>query len=133
MIMRKQRKQPVGGGSKLSRSEILQFRLDPRTRFALELMAKCENRTVSSYIEKLVNQAMRVESIEIQKSYETDEEALNDTSETDYEAMTVHEALKKLWHIDEAHRFINTAFYAAYLFSYEEEVMWDFIKRASYY
>ncbi len=136
--MKKERK---GQGSKLNRTEIVQFRLDPRLRFALELMAKNEHRTVSSFIEKLVDEAIDTHQINLLKTLEEiqaeqDGISINDMQgKTDItlKSITLTEALKQLWHIDEEQRFILMAFFAPHLFTYEEEVIWDFIKRTDYY
>src|ERR1700730_16830959 len=48
-----------GAGGKLSRSEILQARLNPKLRFTVELMARLERRTVSSFIEGLIEKAAK--------------------------------------------------------------------------
>jgi hypothetical protein len=40
-----------GGGGKLSRSETVTVRLDPKLRYLAELAARLHRRTLSSYIE----------------------------------------------------------------------------------
>lgn len=136
--MKKERK---GQGSKLNRSEIVQFRLDPRLRFAVELMAKDEHRTVSSFIEKLVDQAIDTHTITLLKTLEEIQAEQGGVSVNDMQAntdmsrksVTLAEALKQLWHIDEAHRFVLMAFFAPHLLTYEEELLWAFISKIDYY
>ena len=40
-----------GGGGKLSRSETVTVRLDPKLRYLAELAARLHRRTLSSYVE----------------------------------------------------------------------------------
>jgi hypothetical protein len=130
-----------GQGSKLNRTEILQFRLDPKLRFALELMARSERRTVSSFIEKLVSDAIDTHSIVMLKTFEelrqekgkitTDDISGKDPNVK--KTVTLTEALKQLWHVDEIHRFILMAFYSSSLLAYDEELMWHFIMHTNYY
>ena len=49
-------KKRKGGGSKLSRSEIIQVRLDPKLRFTAELAARKHRRTLSSFVEWAVSE-----------------------------------------------------------------------------
>lgn len=136
--MRKKRK---GQGAKLNRSEIVQFRLDSRLRFALELMARNERRTVSSFIEKLVDQAIGTHMITLFKTLEEIQAIQGGVSINDIQdktamarkSVTLAEAMKTLWHTDEAHRFILMAFFAPHLLTYEEELIWELITKMDYY
>lgn len=47
-----------GGGGKLARTENVQVRLDPKLRFAAELAAAKERRTLSSFVEWAVDNAV---------------------------------------------------------------------------
>ena len=46
-----------GGGGKLSRSETVTVRLDPRLRYLAELAARLHRRTLSSYVEWEIGRA----------------------------------------------------------------------------
>ena len=48
-----------GGGGKLSRSETVTVRLDPKLRFAAELAARKHRRTLSSFIEWAVEESVK--------------------------------------------------------------------------
>ena len=47
-----------GGGGKLSRSETVTVRLDPKLRYLAELAARLHRRTLSSYIEWSIKEAL---------------------------------------------------------------------------
>ena len=118
-------------GSKLKRSEILQVRFNPKLRFAIDLLSRQEQRTISSLIEKLTGEALKTYTLKVAPY--TDEEIEQTSIEKPYLEKPMEEVMNDLWHVDEAHRFINTAFHAHHLFSYEEETIWNFIKRNGYY
>ena len=110
-------------------------------RFALELLSRNEHRTVSSFIEKILDQAISNNHIQLIKTLEEIENERGHLTPKDFVGLTADntksvlasEAVKLLWHVDEAHRFIMLAFHAPQLLTYEEEVMWEFIKRCDYY
>ncbi|MGD9153786.1 MAG: hypothetical protein PVG30_09110 [Gammaproteobacteria bacterium] len=137
----KKKENPNGRGGKLNRSEIVHLRLNPRTRFALELMARNENRTVSSFLEILVNEAMAVKKINMFKLLEEIQQEQGGVTPKDVHGYTdmntknvnLTEALKELWHVKDYHRFILLCFFAPHLLTYEEELIWEFIKKANYY
>ena len=126
-------KQPAKGrGGKLNRSEIVHLRLNPRTRFALELMAKSQNRTVSSFLETLVNQALGTAEIKILPP--APRSVLPPyVDEEDLKSVPLQELLKLTWHVDEIHRFVAMCIYTPHLLSYEEEQTWTLIRGTSYY
>lgn len=118
-----------GQGSKLNRTEIVQVRFNPRLRYAIELLARKEHRTVSSMIEKLVDEAIKKHSIKILPQIEDDFERYAEP----YLEASITKALEYVWHTDEMRRFIATALRVPNLLSYEEERMWNFIKNNRHY
>jgi hypothetical protein len=106
--MKKERKK--GGGGKLSRSEAVTVRLDPKLKLAAELAARKQRRTLSAFIEWCVSE-MVVEVI-----------IDPDDSQTAFHAMST------IWHSQEADRFWMMATNYPYLMSYEESCLWDLIK-----
>src|SRR5262245_3013040 len=52
------RGRPRGGGSKLNRTETVTIRLDPRLRYLAEIAARVQRRTVSSFIEWVIEKAL---------------------------------------------------------------------------
>jgi hypothetical protein len=93
------------GGSKLSRSEVVTVRFDPKLKFAAELAARKQRRTVSSFIEWAVEQA--IENV-----------IVTHTSNND---ITISDLLRGVWDVEEADRFINMVFLCPDLLTYEEE------------
>lgn len=56
--MATKKKRPTGGG-KLSRSEVVSIRLDPRLRFGAEMAAAKCRRTLSSFTEWAIEEALK--------------------------------------------------------------------------
>jgi hypothetical protein len=94
------------GGGKLSRSEVVTVRFDPKLRYALDLGARAHRRTVSSFIEWAVEKAL------------VDVPLCGATSET---TENVLEWLPKLWDIDHAERVWKLANNFPNLLTFEEE------------
>jgi len=108
--------QRKGGGSKLSRSEIIQVRLDPKLRLAVELAARRQRRTVSSFVEWAVDQSVKSEVF---------------TSERGID-LTIQEATERIWDVDEADRFINLATTFPTFLTHDEEKLWKLICELKY-
>jgi hypothetical protein len=140
-----------GGGGKLSRSEIVTVRLDPKLRFAVELAARKQRRTASSFIEWAITEAIKRLPVRIhamkkkinvpQGAYEIPEELpigeclqylqqLN-LGEFNINKKTVHEIVKDVWHPDESHRFVLLAIKYPELLTHDEEVLWNLIDETS--
>ncbi len=104
-------KQRRGGGGKLTRTEVVQVRLDPKLRFAAELAAAKERRTLSSFIEWAVQQA--VNYLEVTRQQE--------------QPFTAQAVANIVWDVDEADRFVNLAVCALELLTHDERRKWKFI------
>ncbi len=111
-------KKVKGGGSKLSRSETVSVRLDPKLRFAAELAARKHRRTLSSFIEWAVEEATQRVPLSIP----------DHQGETDY----AYDAIEKVWDVDEADRFAKFALEFPFLLTHEEEVLWKLICENGY-
>ncbi len=107
-----------GGGGKLSRSEVVTIRLDPKLRFAAELAAKKQRRTLSSFIEWSIEQSIQQEAV----AYDTHDNRI-----------TAYEAMNSVWDVEESDRFINLAFMFPELLSFDEEKRWKLIKEHPYF
>jgi hypothetical protein len=101
-----------GGGGKLARTETVQVRLDPKLRFAADLAAAKERRTLSSFIEWAVERAVQNVSVTINKEG-------NPVS-----AATV---IDKVWDADTSDRFVNLAWHYPELLTHDEQRKWKFI------
>ena len=104
--MAEQEKRKVGGG-KLSRSETVTVRLDPKLRYLAELAARKQRRTVSSFIEWAVEESLDRVLLD------------NNTSLAD--------AAENLWDVDEPDRFAKLALSYEYTLTHEEQVLWKLI------
>jgi len=103
-----------GGGGKLSRSETVTVRLDPKLRYLAELAARKHRRTLSSYIEWTIE-----ESLGRAHLY-----ANGDTSLADEAG--------DLWDVDDADRFAKLALRHPDLLTHEEQVRWKLIRENGY-
>jgi len=102
----------TGGGSKLSRSETVTVRLDPKLRYLAELAARKQRRTVSSFIEWAIEDALtRVPML------------IN----SDFSRSLALEA-SVLWDVDEADRFAKLAIHYPDLLNHYEQVLWKHIR-----
>src|SRR5215467_4773736 len=102
------RGRPRGGGSKLNRTETVTIRLDPKLRYLTELAARKQRRTVSSFIEWAIEQAL--------SHVELDDEK------------TVAQEAGILWDTDEAYRVSKLGLRYPALLTYDEQVLWKLIR-----
>lgn len=104
-----------GGGSRLTRSEVVTVRLDPKLRYGAELAARKQRRTASSFIEWAVEDALsRVEA----KPY---------TINGHIQSISVKDVMQATWDVEEPDRVINLAFVEPSLLSHDEESIWKLI------
>lgn len=111
-----EKKPRKGGGSKLTRSETVTVRLDPRLRFACELAAAKDRRTLSSFMEWAVEMAIH---------------QVNVVADFDGEHMvwqTAADVAKAVWDVDESDRFVKLAANYPELLSTREQVLWKLIR-----
>ncbi|GEM_PF-816705 len=100
-----------GAGGKMSRSETVTVRLDPKLRYLAELAARIHRRTLSSYIEWAVEQSL--EAVDIHKAeYSNDQD------------ISIKADAQSLWDVDESERFIKLAIRYPELLNHEEQELW---------
>lgn len=99
-------------GGKLKRSEIVTIRLDPKLRHLTELAARNERRTLSSFIERAVAEALTRVVLTNAGGVTT----------------TIADAAEGLWDVDEADRFVRLAFQFPALLTHDEQVLWKLIR-----
>lgn len=103
------------GGGKLARSETVTVRLTPKMRYVAELAARKHHRTLSSFIEWAVDEALHsvllFEGIEDGKRTGDSFAAVGNT----------------LWHPKESVRFLNLGFIYPDLLSYSDQLIWQVI------
>jgi len=108
-----------GAGGKLARSEIVTVRLDQRLRFAAELAARKQRRTVSSFIEWAVEQA--VSNVIIRDNGER------------RESDSIMDMMPSIWDVEEPDRIIKCALLFPELLNFDEERKWKLIQNHPYF
>lgn len=102
-----------GAGGKLSRSEVVTVRLDPRLRYGVELAARNHRRTASSFIEWAIERTLQ-ETILVVDYFGMD--------------LKADEVLAEVWDVDEPDRFAKLASKHPQLLIHEEQVLWKVIR-----
>lgn len=100
-------------GGSLSRSEIVQVRVDPKLKMSAELAAASERRTVSSFIEWAIQRAVREVVI-----------AKDDSGKP----LTAAQVVERVWDVDEADRIVKLAITHPELLTHEEQRVWKVIQ-----
>lgn len=109
-----------GGGGKLSRSETVTVRLDPRLNYLCELGARAQRRTKSSFIEWAVETALNAVTIPgTDRGYGGQPQSVDDLAYL-------------LWDVDEADRIANLGLHAPILMTHEEQTIWKAIRNYGY-
>ncbi|MCH6574996.1 MAG: hypothetical protein IH795_07300, partial [Bacteroidetes bacterium] len=109
-------KKRKSGGGKLSRSETVTVRLDPKLRYLAELAARKQRRTVSSFIEWAIEDALKRVSI----------------SEDQNNDLTIYDEALTLWDVDDADRFAKLALNFPELLTHDEQVLWKLVCENGY-
>lgn len=109
------------GGGKLSRSETVTVRLDPKLRYLAELAARLHRRTLSSYVEWAIKASLDTEVVR----------PTNTPSNvgTDH---TIGNEAEYLWDVDDADRFAKLALRYSHLLTHDEQVLWKLIRECGY-
>jgi hypothetical protein len=106
-------------GAKLTRTETVTVRLDPKLRYLAELASRKQRRTLSSFIEWVIEESLKRENIRNGNSYE--------------EAMTFFDAASFLWDVNEVDRLLQLAKKFPDLLNHDEQVLWKLLHEASAY
>ena len=113
--MTEQEMRKIGGG-KLSRSETVTVRLDPKLRYLAELAARLQRRTLSSYIEWAIEGSLDNNVLKADPS--------------DGRGPSIRDEAEALWDVDEADRFAKLALSYPHLLTHDEQVLWKFIRES---
>lgn len=108
-----------GGGGKLTRSETVTVRLEPKLRYLAEIAGRKHRRTLSSFIEWAI-QAQLANVV------------LDDGRDSNSAPTTVEDVANALWDVDEQDRFVKLALRYPDLLTHEEQVLWKLIKECGY-
>lgn len=103
---------------KLSRSETVTVRLDPKLRYLAGLAARKQRRTLSSFIEWVIKNSL--------------EKVIIFDDRKGVQASIADKALI-LWDIEESDRFIKLAFEHPESLIYDEQVLWKLIQENGHY
>ncbi len=106
-----------GGGGKLSRSETVTVRLDPQLRYLIELAARKQRRTVSSYIEWALEGSLDNITLKEDGSYR----------------VSIANEKHELWDVDEADRFAKLAFNYPEMLNHHEQVLWKLVRENEFF
>jgi len=109
-------RQKRASGGRLTRSETVTVRLDPRLNYLCELAARVERRTKSSFIEAMLDQKVHETQINPRSSGET-----------------VGGLADKLWHVEDYKRLLAIAEHAPHLMTIDEQQIWATIEDADYF
>ncbi len=106
-----------GGGGKLSRSETVTVRLDPKLRYLAELAARLHRRTLSSYVEWAIEASLN-----------------NNVLKPDFDGRgtSIKDDSEYLWDVDDADRFARLALRYPHLLTHDEQVRWKLIRENGY-
>nr|WP_318227861.1 hypothetical protein [Paraburkholderia terrae] len=126
MAMAERMKRP-GGGPKTTRSEIVTIRLEPRLRHLAEVAARRQRRTLSSFVEWAIEEALA--QVELQERIGIVEE--NGQPSFNFRKITVADDAESLWDVEEADRFVKLAGRYPELLTHEEQVLWKLIFESS--
>jgi hypothetical protein len=105
-----------GGGGKLSRSETVTVRLDPKLRYLAELAARKQRRTLSSFIEWAIEENLK-------------NLCLDDGDEP---GRSIASQSAELWDVDEPDRFAKLALNHPGMLTHDEQVLWKLIRENGY-
>lgn len=105
---------------------VITFRLTPKYRFALELMARRQHRSVTGVVEWAIDQALQIDGIGHPPS-KPEVLCLDNGAKVDIEKFTLS-LLDRLWSPNEAKRLVNFGKYAPNLMSFEEKLIWEKIQ-----
>jgi hypothetical protein len=107
------------GGAKLSRTETVTVRLDPKLRFLADLASRKQRRTLSSFIEWAIEESL--------KNVYTNHKGGSD------EAISFYHAADLVWDVNNVERLLKIAKEFPDLLNHEEQIIWKFIKEFSFY
>lgn len=122
-----------GAGGKLNRSEIVQTRLSPKIRFAAEIMARTERRTVSSLLEGLIEEQMKTYMVTAMLGEKAQATLLVHGENYAVDRIQVKRLLDEIWSVEEADRFTSFAICLPDLLNEEEQLLWHLIVSTPYF
>ncbi|MEB0112380.1 hypothetical protein QN397_13550 [Variovorax sp. RTB1] len=101
----------------ISKSEPFVIRFDPKTKYLVELAARAQRRSASSFIEQAVVEALKTVEVEL-------------PSDGSVPLATMGTAF---WDVDDADRFVILATLAPTLLTFDEQVRWKLVNETFRY
>ncbi len=105
-------KKRQGSGQQLFRTKTVGVRLDPQLKYAAELAARTQRRSLSSFIEWAVQEA--VDRVPVTGGGQA--------------PSTAWEAMPLVWDVSPSTRLVKLALYFGDLLTYDEQVLWHLIR-----
>jgi len=102
--------------SKLSRTQVVTIRFDPKLRYLIELAARKQRRTVSSFLEWVAEKSLDQVFLYEGTGYNGDHN------------VTIADEAENLWDVDDAERLARLAIRYPDLLTHEEQLIWKTIK-----
>jgi hypothetical protein len=102
-------------GSKLTRSETVTVRLDPKLRYLADLASRKQRRTLSSFIEWAVEASLKEVKLYHGSNYNSDDD------------ISVEEEASQLWDVDDSERFARLAIKYPELLTHQEQEIWKLL------
>ncbi|HEX4549912.1 hypothetical protein [Pseudomonas sp.] len=89
------------------------IRIDPKIKFALDIMGRLQKRSLTAVIEWSISQAL--------------------ASQTDFDGGSLGGSLDKIWSTDEAVRTVNLAMHMPEALTFDELRIWETIRSSDYF
>jgi hypothetical protein len=106
-----------GAGGNLNRTQVVTVRLDPKLKYSAELAARIQRRTLSSFVEWSVEEA--VKKVEVMG--------------IDHAPTSVDKATRYVWDVNEADRLVKLALHFPELLTFDEDRLWKIIIEHPYF
>ncbi|ROM56488.1 hypothetical protein BK649_05885 [Pseudomonas canadensis] len=90
------------------------IRIDPKIKFALDIMGRLQKRSLTAVIEWSISQAIANQA-------------------TDFDGGTLASSIDKIWSTDEAVRMVNLAINMPEALTYDELRVWETIRSSAYF
>ncbi|MDC7814417.1 hypothetical protein [Pseudomonas sp. BLCC-B112] len=90
------------------------IRIDPKIKFALDIMGRVQKRSLTAVIEWAIAQAMN-------------------QAHGDFDGKSLASVIDKVWSTDESVRLVNLAVYLPEALTYDELRIWETIKASGYF
>jgi predicted transcriptional regulator len=87
------------------------IRIDPKVKFALDMMGRLQKRSLTAVVEWAISNAMSQQAIDSSRG-----------------SVKITEAIDAIWSTDEATRFINMCYEVPTMLTYDEHRLWDTIQ-----